>query len=328
MRTVQNAVRGCLSAWLLGCLVLSCLVLSCLVFDSSALAQQPLSLTRIATGLNFPEGPAFDGKGNVVVSNCYGGYIARFAVNAKPVSRIDTAFHVAERNALIKKTNGLTYFRDGSLYVCDFGRKAVIRIAANGAQTIAADSCDGKPLLGPNDLAFDPQGKLYFTDPTTSSLKNPIGAIYRLDPATSVAKRVADSLAFPNGIAVSADGKSLFVAESQKFHILRFRILPDGSLTEKSVFAQMPTLHDPDGIALDAAGNLWVAQYGAGAVRVFAPDGKLLNSVELPSGKNVTNLEFAGDDLKTLFITEAETGSVYTMHVETPGLPLHCRITK
>ncbi len=274
---------------------------------------------KVWTGLNFPEGPAYDGRGSVVVSNCYGGYIARFDEKG----RMDTAYKASAAGSLLQKTNGTTYFRDGSLFVCDFGRKAIIRIAPSGEQTIYAETCDGKTFLGPNDLAFDPQSNLYFTDPTGSSENNLIGCVYRVEAGTRAVKRLAEGLAFPNGIAFSADAKTLFVAESRKFHILRFVVKPDGTLGEKTVFATMPTEHDPDGMAFDAAGNLWVAQYGSGNVRVFSPDGKLLRSIPVPAGKNVTNLEFAGADLKTLYITEAETGTLYKMSVETAGQPLH-----
>jgi gluconolactonase len=277
---------------------------------------------RVCTGLKFPEGPAFDGKSAVLVSNCYGTAITRYTGLDGSARTCDTAYHITT-TSLIQKTNGMTYFRDGSLFVCDFGRKAVVKIAPNGTQELYADQYNAAPLLGPNDLAFDPQGHLYFTDPTGSSAEKPIGAVYRVEAATRAVKRVAEGLAFPNGIAFGADGATLFVAESRRFRILKFRVNGDGTLGEKAVFATMPDKHDPDGIALDSKGNLWVAQFGSGAVRVFDASGTLVRSVQMP-GKDITNLEFAGQDMKILFITEADTGSLYKLRVDTAGQPLFC----
>jgi gluconolactonase len=336
----------------------------CILVDAAqaqSITSQELTtspVVQVASGLNFPEGPAFDGRSSLLVSNCYGGYIARFGVDGKPVSRIDTAFSANVEGALIQKTNGLTHYRDGSLFVCDFGRKAVIRIFPDGRQEIYADSCNGSPFLGPNDLAFDPDGNLFFTDPTGTSEKNPTGAVYCVvgspdekfgHSAKREVVRVADGLAFPNGIAVSRTGKYVFVAESRKFQILRFAINTPSTadikksaaerrrsgkpkplrapieVREKTVVATMPTEHDPDGMAFDQAGRLWVAQFGAGKVCVFSPQGKLVGEVELPA-KNVTNVEFAGEKLTTLFITTADkdNNALYAVEVKTPGLRLLC----
>jgi gluconolactonase len=298
------------------------------------------NITTVATGFNFPEGPAFNGRSGkaarLMVSNCYGDYIAQFGVDGKPVSGLDTAF-ISRPNGLapnlLMKPNGLAYYKDGSLFVCDFGRKAILRLYPDNPakpQEIYAEGSSTAPLLGPNDLAFDPNGNLYFTDPRGSGLNKLIGGVYLVRGAPETANpaanqttkrelvKVADSLAFPNGIALSGDAKFLFVAESRRFHILRYRINADGTLSDRTVFAKMPSDHDPDGIALDSAGNLWVAQFGAGAVQVFAPSGTLLRSVAMP-GKNITNLEFAGDDLKTLFVTDADKNALHVLRVETAG---------
>jgi sugar lactone lactonase YvrE len=303
-------------------------------------------IVQVASGLNFPEGPAFDGRTGLVVSNCYGGYIARFRTDGKPVRSIDTAFAAGGASSLLQKTNGLTYYRDGSLFVCDFGRRAIIRIFPDGRQEIYADSCEGTPFLGPNDLAFDPKGNLFFTDPLGTSEKNPRGAVYCVfgspdeSPAKRVVVRVAEGLAFPNGIAISRSGKYVFVAESRTFQIVRYTVhintKPDRrkgrraatkraaiELDEKIVVATMPTEHDPDGIAFDQAGRLWVAQYGAGKVCVFSPQGRLVGTVDFPA-KNITNLEFAGEQRTTLFITAADTNALYSVEVKIPGLQLLC----
>jgi gluconolactonase len=279
--------------------------------------KEPLyTAAKVGEGLKFAEGPAWDGKGNLFVSNCTAepGYVTKFDTKGKA----QVAYTASEKG--FRKTNGMTFHENGSLFVCDFGRKAIMEIMPGGQARVYADNCQGVSFRGPNDLAFDPNGNLYFTDPAGSGKDAPIGRIYMIDKMRNV-KQVAGGLAFPNGIAFGSDGKSLFVAESQKYQILKYAVKPDGSLGEKTVFATMPDQKDPDGISFDAAGNLWVAQYGAGAVRQFDKSGNMVRSVDLP-GKNVTNVEFGGSDMKTLYVTEAERGELYRILVETPGQKL------
>ena len=304
---------------MLGSVVLAAVAIWSLMFGGggNAMSEQDDGLIKVGDGLKFPEGPAYDGLGNVAVSNCDADYITRFDARGEAQVLWKSS---AEG---FQKTNGMTYYGDGSLFACDFKRKAIVRILPDGRPEVYADLCEGQPFKGPNDLAFDPRGNLYFTDPSGSNERNPVGCVYRVESGTRRVTRVADGLAFPNGIAFSADAKSLYVAESRTFSILKFPVKPDGTLGPKATFARLPTPHDPDGIGFDKAGNLWVAQYGGGAVIQFNPRGEILRTVKTP-GKNVTNVEFAGGDLKTLYVTEADTGTLYKMSVKVAGLPLFC----
>jgi gluconolactonase len=291
-------------------------VIGLLMVGCAAKQEPPYQVSKVAEGFKFPEGPACDGRGNVYVSNC----------DADPgiVSKVDevgnssVAFTGSARTFL--KTNGITAHQSGSIFACDFGKKAIVELRPDGSASTYADNYQGVPFRGPNDLAFDPNGNLYFTDPAGSSKQAPVGRVYRVDKLKNVTL-VAQGLAFPNGIAFSADGKTLFVAESQKYQVLKYPVKMDGSLGEKSVFCTLPEEKDPDGMNFDSAGNLWVAQFGAGAVREFDPSGKLIRSIEMP-GKKVTNVEFGGKDMKTLYITEVETGGLYRIRTEVPGLKL------
>jgi gluconolactonase len=282
----------------------------------AAKQEPPYQVTKVADGLKFPEGPAWDGRGNLYVSNC----------DAVPgiVTRIDQqgtasiAFTGSDKT--FKKTNGMTCHVSGSVFACDFGKNAIVEIRPDGSVSTYADNYQGVPFRGPNDLAFDPNGNLYFSDPAGSSKEAPIGHVYRVDKLKKVTQ-VASGLAFPNGVAFSPDGNTLYVAESQKYHVLKYPVKSDGSLGEKSVFCTLPGEHDPDGMNFDSAGNLWVAQFGGGAIHQFDPSGKLIRSVDMP-GKKVTNVEFGGKDMKTLYITEVETGAVYRIRTEVPGMKL------
>ena len=269
-----------------------------------------------AEGFAFPEGPAYDGKGNLAVSNCNSDHIDKVSAEGRAIQ-----FKADPNKFTFEKTNGLTFHEDGSLYACDFGRKAILQIFPDGRTEIVADKCDDRGFKGPNDLAFDPEGNLYFTDPAGSDAEHPIGCVYRIARGTRKVTRVAEHLAFPNGLAFSADGKTLYLTDSFHFRILKTMIKPDGSLDTPTLFCQLPDKHIPDGINFDQAGNLYVATVGPGLVTIIDKTGNIARTVKLP-GTDVTNLEFGGKDLKTLYVTEAQKGIVYKMQVETGGLPL------
>lgn len=269
-------------------------------------------------GQNFPEGPAWNGRDALFFSNCYGGNVMRIPHGEKS----GAPFMVARAEPYtFTKTNGLTFGADGAVYACDFGVASIVRLSMDGTSKIIAKECeDGTALIRPNDLAFDPAGNLYFTDSWAYKREDPKGAVYRIDAKTGVVSRARGALAFPNGLAFSADAKWLYVAESAWNRVLKFPVQADGNLGEPTVFADMPG-GDPDGMNFDTAGNLYVAHFGGGHVVVFAPDGSIVRKIATP-GKKPSNVEFAGADLKTLYVTEDETNGVYSMSVDVPGLRL------
>lgn len=269
----------------------------------------------VVKDLNFPEGPAWDGKDTLYVSNCYGGWITRIAPRGA-----DVFLRSSTEPFTFEKTNGMTFAGDGSLYACDFEAGAILKITPQGTSEAAASGYGGERFARPNDLAFDPQGNLYFTDPRSYRAENPDGRVYRLSRETGEVGIAADRLAFPNGLAFSADGKSLFVCESALHRITRFQIQPDGTLVNPTLFAELPG-GDPDGINFDRAGFLYVAHFGGGAIYRIASDGSIERKIPAP-GRKPSNVEFGGPDLRTLYITECETNAVYRMAVDTPGLPL------
>lgn len=266
---------------------------------------------KVVGGMNFPEGPAWDGHNTLYASNCYGGWITRLTGG-----KADTFLLANKSPFTFQQTNGMI-FHDGYLYACDFGVGAILRFTKDGAAEIYAKGFNGVAFNRPNDLRFDAEGNLYFTDPKSYSREVLDGRVFRISAQDKNVTQLADSLGFPNGIAVSADGKSLYVCESAFERILRFTIGEDGNLTSKEIFVTLPG-GDPDGIDFDSAGNLYVAHFGSGTVYVIAPDGAIKQKISAP-GKKPTNLEFAGDDLKALFLTEVETNALYKLNVEIAG---------
>ncbi|MDX1945391.1 MAG: SMP-30/gluconolactonase/LRE family protein [Pirellulaceae bacterium] len=269
---------------------------------------------------NYCEGVCFDHAARGYIS--WGKTITRFSLDAKHEKWVETG-----------APNGHKILADGTHLVCDASQHAVLRLSPEGKLLEpASKECDGKPLRGPNDLTLDtPHGGFYFSDPGGSSIDNLIGTIHYVDAAGKTT-RLDDGLAFPNGIVLRPDGKSLLLAESQKNRILVYMVTAPGKLGERKVFAELPAKdmaagqidNQPDGMCLDAAGNLYVAHYGMKQVQVLDPAGKLIRRYD---GGNVTtsNVAFGGPNHDQLFITggigkEAGEGGLFRIDLGVKGL--------
>ena len=168
----------------------------------------------------------------------------------------------------------------------------------------------------PEGPCFDRHGNLHVAD-------TGLGAILRVEP-DGTWSRVADAFAGPNDLAFDAAGTSLYLAHTRAGRVDRFSVDADGRLSKGEVFAEVsPVDHKGgcDGVAFDVEGRLYVALFRFGVVRVLAPDGSRERDISI-AGDRPTNVAFGGSDRRTLFITEVETSSVYTLPVPAPGLPL------
>jgi len=269
---------------------------------------------KVAGGFSFPEGPAWDGKQYLYISNCNGNWISRYHG-----MQVDT--FLTDSLSPMKKTNGLTVYKDGFLYACDFGINAILKISPEGEAEILADSYQDSPFNRPNDLAFDKEGNLYFTDPKSYGTDKLDGRLFRLAKNGTGVELLRDSLAFPNGIAFSPLDQKLYVCESAKNRILRFTLSNEGSIIKEEEFIELPG-GDPDGIAFDVEGNLYAAHFGSGTLFVISTSAEIMYRLKTP-GNKPTNLDFGGADLKTLFLTEVETGALYSMTVPVAGVALN-----
>ena len=267
---------------------------------------------RFASGFEFVEGPAFNRDGELFVVNVKGGYVSRVSPRGKVSVFVNTN----------GAPNGAKFDAHGHLFVCDCKLKSILDIAPDGLFSKVVTECDGKPLKGPNDLCFSGDGSYYFTDPEGSSPENPIGTVHYVDSGGNVST-FAQGLQYPNGVAVSEDGRRVYVAETFTRYIHAFALRPDGSAAASRIHAELPEGGlGPDGMALDVEGNLYVAYYDAGVVTVIDQWGNVKEELDA-GGKRPTNVAFGGKDRRRLYITETETDCVYVHKVKIPGLPLY-----
>ena len=179
---------------------------------------------------------------------------------------------------------------------------------------------------GVNDLVFSPEGDIYFTDQGQTGLQDPTGRVYRYS-AAGVLARLIDTIPSPNGLALSADGKILFVAATRANQIWRLPLHPSGVTTKASIFAH---LHGgpsgPDGLALDQDGCLLIVHASFGSVWRLSPFAEPLERIVSCAGRSTTNLAFGGPVGKSLFITEAESGSILRAELSVAGQALYSHI--
>jgi len=255
---------------------------------------KPVEVARVPS---YSEGIVFDHSGNGYVS--HDKFISQISRDGKTRIWAETG-----------SPDGHKILANGAHLVCDESQHAVLHLDASGKLLGKASAeCDGKPLRGPNDLTLDPKGGFYFTDPGDSSKDSPIGTVHYVD-TNGQTHLVAEGLAYPNGIVLRPNGKTLLVGESGFNRILSYRILEPGKLSSRQVFATLPTKqgdqidNQPDGMCLDEEGNLYVAHYGMHQVQVLSSEGKLLR--RYPAGNlTASNVAFGGPKMDQLFITGA-----------------------
>jgi gluconolactonase len=264
----------------------------------------------VVADIAFAEGPIFDQAGNLYFVNYHVlGTLGRRTPDGTTSVWVHTG----------GQANGLKIDGAGNIIVADYGAKRITRIHPMTRKIeVLTDQCDGKPYQGPNDVCLDLAGNIYFTDPTNSSKRNPIGAVYRIDMDGQEVKgvrRLAEGLAFPNGLAVSPDQKRLYVAESDTNRLLCWDLRPGGTLANQRTIIEFPT-DTLDGIMFDEAGRLWIARWTNKTVDVVdVGKGTLLKSYPA-GGDQVSNLCWWGD---SLYVTVAGQRSIHRLDVGVKG---------
>jgi gluconolactonase len=271
---------------------------------------ETVALEKVATGFLFTEGPLWHPDGFFYFVDLRSNLLYRMVLGQKPEKVRDT-----------KGGNGTTFDLQGRLLNCEGDGRLVTRLEPDGSVTTLADRFEGKRLNRPNDVICHSNGTIYFTDP---DLRVPLAdreigqaAIYRVTPDGSISELAP--FEYPNGLALSKDERTLYVANTrwtQYIHALELDA--GGRMVRRRVFADMSTDGTngvPDGMKIDDAGRVFCT--GTGGVWVFEPDGTRIGIIEMP--EVCANIAFGGPDLRTLLLTAST--SVYTLRVRTPGRP-------
>ena len=299
----------------------------CLILLFPAAAQE----VEIATAVAFTEGPTVDREGNVYFSEIMSQRIMKLGKDGV-LSTYRENSNVA--NGLLVDPQGRLIACEGALFerhgVTVQGKRRVTRTdLKTGKIEILADSYQGKPFLGPNDVTIDGQGRLYFTDLAGA-------AVYRIDAPNKLARILtAPDIQRPNGIQISPDDRKLYLIEANGAEggarmIRVYDLKRDGTVGNMKVHYNFYPGRSADGMSIDSQGNLYAS---AGlhqrrgtpetldtkcGVYVISPQGKLIRFIPIPED-TITNNAFGGPDMKTLYITAGKT--LYKVRTEIAGLP-------
>ena len=301
------------------------------VFVTVPTATQQL---EIATSVSMLEGPTVDRDGNVYFTDILMQRIMRLGRDGK-FSVFREKSNVA--NGLVIDPQGRLIAAEGSrsptaerMGIATGGVPRVTRTdLKTGRMEILADTYQGKPLSGPNDVTIDGMGRVYVTDSDG-------GAVYRIDGPRKIARVLAaPDIQRPNGIQISPDDKTLYLVEANGAQggarmIRAYDLLPDGSVRNMRVLYNFYPGRSADGMSIDTQGNLYAAA-GLHATRgtsetldtkcgvyVISPQGKLLRFIPIPEDY-ITNTAFGGPDMKTLYVTAGKT--LYRLQNDIAGLP-------
>jgi gluconolactonase len=277
----------------------------------------------LAGPMTITEGPAWDGSG-LFFTAIHQNRILRWDPATRSITTVydDTG-----------GTNGLLFAPDGRLFACEGTAGRMACYDTHGKKTILVSEFEGKRLNAPNDLALDSSGRIYFTDPRYGEQEGRVlnhDSVYRITPPGDgstpwAIERMTFDTTRPNGILLSPDERTLYVAQSDyvetaKRELRGYPIQGDGSLGPYTVLHDFGANRGIDGMCFDTEGNIvatcgWELGGPGCRIAVFASDGTVLEEHPVPAGRP-TNCTFGDADLRTLYVTTID-GHLY--HVKDTG---------
>ena len=300
-----------------------------------------MDIELVAEGLLFPEGPIAMNDGSVILTEIKGQRLTRVTPDGKTST-------VAETGG---GPNGAAIGPDGKIYVTNNGGSfewhdvggltipgptppshvggSIQRVdIASGKVETVYEACDGKRLVGPNDLVFDRQGGMWFSDHGCSTPEGKkFGGLYYALPDGSKIVRHKDHMVSPNGVGLSPDEKRVYLADTMLGRLWAFDVTAPGELAEPPPFqpghvvCNLPGYQLLDSLAVEASGKVCVATIINGGITAFDPDG---TTEHYPFPDLLcTNICFGGDDMRTAWITASGTGKLYRARWPRPGLKLN-----
>lgn len=270
-------------------------------------------IEKLSEGYTWSEGPAWNkATGELLFSDVPNNVVHAWKegegvrVFMRPSGYTGVAKYGSEPGS-----NGLAFDGQGRLLSCEHGDRRISRLTENGGKMTVADRFEGKSFNSPNDITVHSNGSLFFTDPIyglPAREKDPLReldfcGVFRIGTDGTVTLLTRE-IERPNGIALSPDEKTLYVANSHgpRPHIFAMELKSDGTAGEPTTFFDTKGLSGrgaPDGLKVDAAGNLWAT--GPGGLMILSPQGKLLGRVL--THRATANVAFGGSDGKSVFLT-------------------------
>ena len=300
-------------------------------------------LRTITEGLRFPEGPIAMPDGSVVLVEIEAARLTR----VNPDGSKET---IAETGG---GPNGAAIGPDGACYICNNGgfnwEETPERLRPvgqgdynsggriervdmeTGEVNVLYTHCGDNPLKGPNDIVFDEHGGFYFTDlGKVRDRDMDRGGLYYALPDGSSITEVAFPIITPNGVGLSPDDKTVYVAETETSRLWSYEVTGPGELKTEpfpsvnggKLVTGLPGYQRFDSMALDSAGNICVGTLIRGGVTVISPDGQDIEHIPTPD-MFCTNICFGGQNLQTAYLTQSFTGKLIALDWPRPGLPLH-----
>jgi len=250
------------------------------------------------------EGPACDRHGNLYAVN-----YARQHTIGRITPDGQCAVFVELENGSIG--NGIRFNRAGDMLIADYTRHRILKVemATRHVSVLAHEPS----MSQPNDIAITDGDIVFASDPDWEAS---LGRLWRIEP-DGTTTLLEEGMGTTNGIEVSPDGKRLYVNESFQRKIWVYDLSADAQISNKCLLFAFDD-YGLDGMRCDMEGNLYVTRYGKGSVVKLSPGGEILEEIML-SGKNCTNLTFAGHDGRTCYVTVADTGNIEVFRVDAPG---------
>lgn len=281
------------------------LLLCCAPLAAQEAADEPeggrYRVERVEVGLRYAEGPAWSPDGYLIFSDVPAGRLLKLVPGQR-----------AERwGEPAGGPSGNAFDSGGRLISCETRARRVVRYDRKGRPEVLAERWEGKRLNAPNDVAVRRDGHIFFTDPAFGYQEDTreldFYGIFHITPKREL-RLLAKSAGRPNGVALSPNGRILYVADSDRREVRAFDLNGRGEASgERVLIADMEAV--PGGIRVDEKGNLYVA---AGGIAVYSPEGRRMSVI--PVRERPSNCAFGDPDGKTLYIT-ART-SVYRVRLE------------
>jgi len=261
---------------------------------------------------SFLEGPVVDTQGNLYVTDIIFGRV--FRIDPKGDWTL-----IVEYDG---EPNGMKFLSDEELLITDYKNGLMRLTIQSGKIAPYLARRNTESFKGVNDLTCDSQGNIYFTDQGQSGMHDPTGRVYRLQPSGKL-DLLLSNVPSPNGLVLSPDEKVLYVGVTRGNCVWRAPLMSDGSVAKVGQFFTSYGPSGPDGLAMDVAGNLAMANPGLGYVWLINPRGEPIFVWTSPKQHTVTNVAFGGTENRDLYCTESESGSILVMRAPHAGAKVH-----